>query len=166
MTLRLDLPMRYSNKRPMPTHASLRIARAEAGFTLIELMIVTVIIAILVSIGIPQYNDYLIKGKLAEASNLLSELQIRQEQYYLDNRAYANGMSPRATSTVFSASCAISSGGQGYTCTATPLASSGIGFVFSVNETGTKSTSAASPALSGWTLPASSCWAKSKSGAC
>src|SRR5688572_7261365 len=62
----------------------------QRGFTLIELMIAIVVIGILSAIAYPSYTDYVRRGQLQEAFTNLSDFRVRMEQYYQDNRSYAN----------------------------------------------------------------------------
>lgn len=67
------------------------------GFTLIEVLIVVAIIGILSSIAIPAYTNYVIRGKLVDASTQLSSARVQLEQFFQDYRAYDNstgGASP------------------------------------------------------------------------
>ena len=59
-----------------------------AGFTLIELMIVVAIVAILAMIAYPSYLDQVRKGRRAEAQAVLQDLQLLQERYRANNPTY------------------------------------------------------------------------------
>jgi type IV pilus assembly protein PilA len=49
--------------------------QAQAGFTLIELMIVVAIIGILAAVAIPAYSDYTMKAKLGNAMTAVDSLK-------------------------------------------------------------------------------------------
>lgn len=81
----------------MPNRSISRVFRGGrgsrvAGFTLIELMIVVIIIGVLAAIAVPNYNDYLRKTRRVDAKNLLLEIAGRQEQFMLDRRTYTTDM--------------------------------------------------------------------------
>ena len=73
--------------------------RREKGFSLVEVMIVVVIIGILAAVAIPNYNDYLMRSKVPEATSRLSDLRVRMEQYFQDNRTYAAAPACNADTT-------------------------------------------------------------------
>jgi type IV pilus assembly protein PilE len=66
----------------------MRVAR---GFTLIEVMVVVVIVAVLAAIGYPSYQNHMRKGARASAQAEMMKIADRQAQYLLDARTYAVG---------------------------------------------------------------------------
>ncbi|WP_093135851.1 type IV pilin protein [Variovorax sp. OK605] len=58
------------------------------GFTLIELMVTVAIVAILAAIAYPSYRDYVLRGRIVDASNGLSVMRANMERYFQDNRTY------------------------------------------------------------------------------
>lgn len=65
----------------------------QRGFTLIEVMIVVVVVAILAAIAFPQYRDYVVRSNRAVAKSLLTQVADRQEQFYVANKRYAGNLS-------------------------------------------------------------------------
>ena len=63
-----------------------------AGFTLIELVIVIVIVSILAAVALPGFQDAMRKGRRADAKEGLMDAANRQERYMLDRSAYTRDM--------------------------------------------------------------------------
>jgi type IV pilus assembly protein PilE len=68
---------------------SKKVNRA-SGFTLIELMIVLAIVAIIIAIALPGYQEQIRKTKRSIARGELLEVLGRQEQYFVNNKTYAD----------------------------------------------------------------------------
>jgi len=111
------------------------------GFSLIELMIVVAIVGILASIAMPAYNDYVTRGKLADATAQLANGRIKLEQYFQDNRTYVGvdtiPIPPCSTSTkYFAITC------QGLSTSTYIIVAHGIneltGFDYSIDQANTK----------------------------
>jgi type IV pilus assembly protein PilE len=141
-----------------------------AGFTLIELMIVVAIIGVLAMVALPNYNDYITRSRITEAVSRLSDAKVRMEQYFQDNRYYStDGVAATTTcgltvppSTYFSFSCAVSNSGQAYVWTATGTGSMA-GFSYTINQQNAMSSAIASGAV--WpAMTQSACWITNKSG--
>jgi len=141
--------------------------RQKSGFTLIEIMIVIAIVGILSAIAIPAYGDYVKRGKIVEAVAGLSEMRVKMEQYFQDNRTYVDAcvagtvapLPPATTNFVFSCPTLT---GIAYLISADGVAASNMtGFQFTVDHTNVR-TSTGGP---GWTA-AANCWLARRDGSC
>ncbi len=65
-----------------------RIALTHRGFTLIELMIAVVIVAIIATIAVPTYQAQTLKARRSDGQAFLLTLQSRMERYIYDNNVY------------------------------------------------------------------------------
>lgn len=165
---------------PLFRRSTRSAASRDHGFTLVELMIVVAIIAILGAIALPSYQDYVKRSKFAEATSTLSDLRIKMEQYYQDNRNYGTSASACPTAVAMPSSPAVKyftftcdwgtvGTTQGFRLTASGISSQGMsGFVFTIDQSNTRVSTfsqTAGNASAGWTGN-TSCWALRKDGSC
>ena len=137
-----------------------------SGFTLVELMVVVAIISILASIAIPSYQDFLIRGRIPDATSVLATKRTQIEQFFQDNRTYVGAAACVADNTsgqYFDFSCPIA------TATAYTIQAAGkksmASFTYTIDQDNTKITTIAAGGPSGWVGNAS-CWVTRKGGAC
>lgn len=139
--------------------------RQTKGFSLVELLVVVAIVGILSAVALPSYRDYVRRGKITEATSTLSELRIRAEKFFADNRTYVPG-TPAWTALTgtryFTYACATS--GTGYTCTASGVSAEGMdGFEYSITESNVRASTFTG--LSGWNN-STTCWVTKKGDTC
>jgi type IV pilus assembly protein PilE len=64
--------------------------KKQQGFSLMELMIVVVAIAVLATIAIPTYRDYVIRSHRRAAQSVMMDIATREQQFFVANRTYAS----------------------------------------------------------------------------
>ena len=80
----------HKNAALYPVYRPYGMTNAAKGFTLIELLVVVLIIGILASIAIPQYQKAVERAKAMQAITLLKSLSQAYETYYFHNGVYAS----------------------------------------------------------------------------
>jgi type IV pilus assembly protein PilE len=71
-------------------HLTARNMKKHAGFTLTELMIVIVIIAILTTIALPSYREAVRRSDRRAAQAAMMEIASRERQFFVANRTFAD----------------------------------------------------------------------------
>lgn len=150
--------------------------KRESGFTLIEIMIVVVIIGIIAAIAIPSYQDYVRRAQITEATNGLSDIRVRMEQFFQDNRTYPTAcvVAPTVAGTTelllptgrnFAFSCpALTLTPIAYIITATGSGRMA-GLTYTITERNDRATTVTASAPAGWT-GSTTCWVTGKGGSC
>jgi type IV pilus assembly protein PilE len=119
-----------------------------SGFTLIELLIAVAVIGILAAIAFPSYQSYVIRNNRAAAQSALMDLAQRQQQYLLDNRAYApdvttlNVTLPTKVTQFYGVAIATTAGPPPtFTVTATPTGTQAPDGTLTIDQAGNKTPS-------------------------
>ncbi len=126
------------------------VKKAQAGFTLIELMIVVAIIGILAAVAIPAYQDYVVKAKFSEVESIANSYKtavaacIQENGVATDCNLGTNGV-PATQSTTHVSKVEVAAG----VITVTPTATTNV-----------KSTLKLTPTVGAGALT----WAKTDSG--
>lgn len=135
---------------------------------MIELMVAAAILAIIAAVAIPQYSQYVVRGRMVEAQGQLAGLGTSLQQYYQDNRSYVNacgatGLAARpANTTNFTYTCPTLSA-TGFLVQASGNSGTSVaGLVYTLDQNGNRATTAVP---TGW-VASSSCWIRNQSGSC
>ena len=137
--------------------------KTQSGFTLIEVMITVAIVSIISMVALPSYQDYVVRGKIPDATSNLAIKRVQAEQFFQDNRSYVGAPACTADTTssqYFDFSC------TGVTAAVYTLQAVGkgsmAGFTYTVDQSNAK---ASTITASGWTGNSTCCVTK-KGGTC
>jgi len=101
------------------------------GFSLVELMIVVVVIALLAAIAIPSYTSYMLDSRRVDGVSFLTEVAGEQVRFFSENNRYAatmaelgygNDATDNSNEGFYTLSITTSNANQSYVLTATPVA--------------------------------------------
>ena len=139
--------------------------KRSAGFTLLEVLTVCVIVGILAAIALPSYSEYVRRGQIQDGTTVLSDAAVRLEQHFQDAKSYADV-------GAFTFTCPAATQYFTYTCdprtaTAFVITATGIttnnlnGFIYTIDQ------NAARTSTTPWSGGAlATCWILRKGDTC
>lgn len=105
--------------------------KVQAGFTLIELMIVVAIIGILAAVALPAYQDYTIRAKMSEVIGLAAAAKTSVSEYYVSQNRMPTGEATAGVNTATAQSIYVQ------TITYTRASSTASSITYTVDNLGT-----------------------------
>jgi len=100
------------------------------GFTLVEVIIAVAIVAVLATIALPSYREYVMRTNRTVAKVALQDLLTRQESYAVNHKAFATSFDRLGLS-----------GSTAYVSSDGNISSSSTGALYQLSITGTNNTS-------------------------
>ncbi len=106
-----------SRDRPdIVQHTTAGTRHPTAGFTVLEVLITVLIIAILLGVAIPSYVQHVRRSARTETQAFMMDAAARQQQYLVDRRSYASsttalGVTPSAHVTAKYTIAVLAAGG-------------------------------------------------------
>jgi len=152
----------------------------QPGFTLIELMVTMAILAIIAAVALPNYTDYVKRGKIPEATSNLQAMKTKMEQWFQDNRTYPSTCGPAAGATQiqvptlqsFTITCPVLTANT-YTIQAAGGVAGGdqsmAGITYTIDQANNRQTTVASGSTManfGYPVGTTNCWLTKKTGSC
>ncbi|WP_280926093.1 type IV pilin protein [Caldimonas mangrovi] len=131
------------------------------GFTLIELMTVVAVVAILGTVALPAYGDYVSRARASSGLSALMVYHLKMEQRHMDTWRYGADECAVPVPQVenFEFSCRLDKDGQRYVATATGVDRLR-GYVYTIDQAGKRKTvehPKGAPERSCWTLKGGQC---------
>lgn len=65
-----------------------KFVRKDKGFTMVEMMVVLIIIAVLIGVGVKAYTGYIVNSRVAKGKAQISTMQAALDSYFAENGRY------------------------------------------------------------------------------